>query len=325
MVVVLGSLNLDLAVDVLAFPRPGETVIGANLRRSPGGKGANQAVAIARMGLPVALAGAVGDDPFGLEMVAGLAAYGIDVTGIRQQAGCPTGSALILIEESGQNQIVVIPGANGTLTRDDVTLGGLRLDQARALVVQLEIPLPAVVGAIQTANVSSVPVFLNAAPAREIPNEILAAVDWILVNQTEAAVLAGTGADSDGDPAELARRIRHRSDGACVAITLGTQGVWIACDEFTGHIPGFTVPVVDTVGAGDAFVGAFVARLVSGDPAYDAAVVANAAGALAVTRPGAQAGMPSALEVIEFLRSCPGQWDTSITINPQRTERRRTP
>ena len=305
MIVVLGSLNLDLVAEVPAFPQPGETIPGTRFRRLPGGKGANQALAIARMGSRVAMFGAVGDDPSGHEMIAALEAAGVDVSGIRRRGDVASGTALILVDASGQNQIVVVAGANGTLTADDTTASALALDQARALVVQLEIPLPAVTGAIHAAASAGVPVFLNAAPAGEVPDETLAATDWILVNETEAVVLAGIGNDASATPAALAQCLRQRSDGACVAVTLGALGAWIACDEFTGHIPGFEVPVVDTVGAGDAFVGAFVDRIILGDPAYDAAVFATAAGAVAVTRPGAQSGIPTAVEVVEFLRSRP--------------------
>lgn len=302
MIVVLGSLNLDLAVDVASFPRPGETVPGSNLRRLPGGKGANQALALARLDSPVAMIGAVGDDPAGHQMVADLDRAGVDTSGIRVREKVATGTAVILLEGTGQNQIVVAAGANGTLTADEMTRGTLRLAEAQALVAQLEIPLPAVVAAIRAAAAAGVPVFLNAAPAQALSDDTLADTDWIIVNESEAAVLAGNESDPDAEPSRLASRLRARSEGACVAITLGAAGVWVDSDEFQGHLPGFRVAVVDTVGAGDAFVGAFVSRLTAGDPVYEAAVFGMAAGALAVTRPGAQSGLPTAREVREFLR-----------------------
>ncbi|MEN9677901.1 MAG: ribokinase [Verrucomicrobiota bacterium] len=302
MIIVLGSLNLDLVVDVVSFPRPGETVPGSNLRHLPGGKGANQALALARMDSPVAMIGAVGDDPAGHQMIADLQRAGVDTSGIRVRESVATGTAVILLEGTGQNQIVVAAAANGTLAAEEMNRGTLRLAEARALVVQLEIPLPAVVAAIHAAAAAGVPVFLNAAPAQELPDNTLADTDWIIVNESEAAVLAGSEIESGASPSRLASRLRERSDGACVAITLGAAGVWVDSDEFLGHLPGFRVAVVDTVGAGDAFVGAFVSRLTAGDPVYEAAVFGTAAGALAVTRPGAQSGLPTAREVREFLR-----------------------
>jgi len=302
MIIALGSLNLDLVVDVASFPRPGETVPGSNLRHLPGGKGANQALALARMDSPVAMIGAVGDDPPGHQMIAGLQRAGVDTSGIRVRENVATGTAVILLEGTGQNQIVVAAGANGTLTADEMNRSTLRLAEARALVAQLEIPLPAVVAAIHAAAAAGIPVFLNAAPAQELSDDTLADTDWIVVNESEAAVLAGSEIDSDAEPSRLASRLRERSDGACVAITLGAAGVWVDSDEFLGHLPGFRVAVVDTVGAGDAFMGAFVSRLIAGDPVYEAAVFGMAAGALAVTRPGAQSGLPTASEVREFLR-----------------------
>lgn len=304
MIVVLGSLNLDLVMDVVSFPRPGETVSGSNLRRLPGGKGANQALALARLDSPVAMVGAVGDDPAGHQMVADLQQAGVDTTGIRVREKVATGTAVILLEGTGQNQIVVADGANGTHTAEEMTRATLRLAEAHAFVVQLEIPLPAVVAAVHAAAAAGVPVFLNAAPAQGLSDNTLADTDWIIVNESEATVLAGSEVSSDAEPkpARLASRLRERSEGACVAITLGAAGVWVDSDEFQGHLPGFRVAVVDTVGAGDAFVGAFVARLTAGDPVYEAAVFGMAAGALAVTRPGAQSGLPTAREVREFLR-----------------------
>ena len=304
MIVVLGSLNLDLMVEVTSFPRPGETVPGSNLRRLPGGKGANQALAVARLDSPVAMIGAVGGDPAGHQMVADLQRAGVDTSGIRVRENGATGTAMILLDGTGQNQIVVAAGANGTLTADEMTRGTLRLAEAQALIVQLEIPLPAVVAAIHAAAAAGVPVFLNAAPAHALSDEILADTDWLIVNESEAAILAGSGLDSKTKPSppQLANFLRERSEGACVAITLGAAGVWLDSDEFQGHLPGFRVAVIDTVGAGDAFVGAFVSRLTAGDPVYEAAVFGMAAGALAVTRPGAQSGLPTAKEVREFLR-----------------------
>jgi ribokinase len=301
-VVVIGSLNLDLVVDVARLPRPGQTVIGPSAQRSPGGKGANQAVAAARLGGRVRLAGLVADDGFGPELRSAVEAHGVDVAHVGVIQGSSTGMALIVVEESGENMIAVAAGANGALTPD--TLGGaagLRalLDDAGALLLQLEIPVATCVSAAEIARELGVPVVLNAAPIppniTPVLTRLLRSTDVLIVNETEAATLLGSDADT-ADPAAL------RSLGPdVVVVTLGSRG---ACaDDGTGRIdvPGFTVASIDTVGAGDAFCGQFALAYATQAPLADAVRRACAAGAIATTARGTQAAELTSARVDELL------------------------
>jgi ribokinase len=297
-VVVIGSLNLDLVVTVPRLPRPGETVAGPSAEQSPGGKGANQAVAAARLGARVRLAGLVGDDAFGADLRSSVAEHGVDVTRVVVLKGSSTGTAFILVEESGENMIAIAAGANGALTPE--TLGGpegLRalLDGAGTLLLQLEIPVATCVTAAQAAHDLGIPVVLNAAPCpAEVTPELarlLRLTDVLIVNETEALALAGSA-----DPAAL------RSLGPSVAVvTLGCYGA--SADGGTGRIdiPGFTVRAVDTVGAGDTFCGQFVVAHATKVPLAEAVRRACAAGAIATTAHGTQAAGLTPTEVEELL------------------------
>jgi len=302
-VVVIRSLNLDLLVGVPRLPRPGQTVAGLSAQRSPGGKGANQAVAAARLGGRVRLAGLVADDGFGPELRSAVAAHGVDVAHVGVIQGSSTGMAFIMVEESGENMIAVAAGANGALTPD--ILGhapGLRalLAGTGALLLQLEIPVATCVAAAEVARELGVPVVLNAAP---IPPEVtpelarlLRSTDVLIVNETEAATLAGSADTATADPDAL------RSLGPGVAVvTLGSRGASV--DDGTGRIdvPGFTVASVDTVGAGDAFCGQFALAYATQAPLTDAVRRACAAGAIATTARGTQAAELTSARVDELL------------------------
>lgn len=300
MITVVGSLNVDLVVKVPQFPQPGETVRGTNLRRTCGGKGANQAVAVARMGMPVALIGAVGCDSFGEELLANLAGSGVDNCGLLSRPGVPTGTAMITLDATGQNQIIVAGGANDTLTAAEMAALDDWLPESRALLLQLEIPLDAVCAAAERAHRHGVPVLLNIAPFSPVPEALLRFCAWIVANESEAARLSGLPVMSVGEAALAAAELHRRVPTASIAITLGPDGVWLDSPDFTGQVSGFRVTVVDTVGAGDTWTGAFATRIVEGAAAAEAARFANAAAALAVTRPGAQSGIPRRAEVEEF-------------------------
>ena len=302
MITVLGSLNMDLFIETERLPRPGETVPGKNFRATPGGKGANQAVAIARMGAEVTMLGAVGDDAFGREMLGQLSAAGVKTDAIVRREQIASGTAMIAVDAAGQNQIVVAPGANSTLTAADVCRDADLIRQSMALVAQLETPSDAVKTALRLAREAGVVTVLNPAPAIPLPDELLHMCDWIIPNETEAATLSGVEVKSREEAASAARSIRQRSGAKGVAVTLGGQGVWVEHSLFTGHIPAFLVPVLDTVGAGDTFIGAFVTRLAGGAGPREAGIFASAAAAIAVTRRGAQAGIPALGEVEAFLR-----------------------
>jgi ribokinase len=302
MITVIGSLNMDLLIEVARLPRRGETVPGTDLRRAPGGKGANQAVAAARLGARVAMIGAVGADAVGNEMIANLAAAGVDTSGIERRPGDASGSALIVVERDGQNQIVIAAGANGTLSAADVAQHAGLIRRSHAVIAQLETPLEAVDAAFGVAREAGVTIILNPAPFVALDESLLRRCDWIIPNEIEAERLGGLDVRDVAGARAAAHAIQQRSGGANIIVTLGAEGAWITSSSFTGHILAPKVEALDTVGAGDTFIGAFAARLVEGSGAREAARFACAAAALAVTRRGAQAGIPTRAEVEAFVK-----------------------
>ena len=303
MIIVVGSLNMDLFTETPRLPAPGETVLGRNFRRAPGGKGANQAVAVARMGSACAMIGAVGDDAFGEEMLKNLRVVGVDTNPVARRAGVPSGVAMIAVDSNGQNQIVVASGANETLSPEDIARHATLFRCSKAVVVQLETPLAAVAAALCLGREAGALTVLNPAPCLELNDELLRYCDWIVPNEIEAAQLSGVVVCGSADAATASMKLRERSGGANVLITLGADGAWLDTDSFAGEVPGFKVAAVDTVGAGDTFIGAFVARLIEGAEVREAARFGCAAAALAVTRRGAQAGIPLRAEVEAWLGS----------------------
>ena len=279
MIAVVGSVNRDVVVTVDRLPEPGETVVGADHFESPGGKGANQAVAAARLGADVSFYGAVGDDPPGRALVAGLAAEGVATTGVRLIPDVPTGLAVITVDAAGENTIVVVPGANAALGTEDVAEWSRALAAADVLLLQQEVPVAVVAAAVTVATGT---VVLNPAPARPVDVATLAAVDVLVPNRSEAALLA----DSDrlGDLAAL---------GPLVVVTLGAEGAAIVDSAGVTAVPAPQVTAVDTTGAGDAFCGALAASLASGASLRAAVDRAVGAGALATTRSGARSAMPT--------------------------------
>ena len=297
-VTVLGSLNMDISVTVPRLPGPGATVVGSAARFSPGGKGANQAVAAARLGADVRMVGCVGDDDFGRQLLAALSAEGIDAGAVRIAAGVPTGLAMIAVDAHGENLITVAPGANHHVGPPDVAAAGA--GDRDILVVSAEIPAPAIIQALAQPG----PAILNLAPAPQNAAAFVAAVgpglDWLVVNESEAAAVLGRPvrrawptppwplpSSSARPPPRRGHRGRARRrpgqrDGQVSPVT----------------IEGFRVPAVDTVGAGDTFVGALAVALAAGVPAPEAVRAAAAAGAAAVTRHGAQTAMPGPAEIL---------------------------
>ncbi|MFC4009436.1 ribokinase [Nonomuraea purpurea] len=290
MISVFGSANMDLVAYVSEAPKRGETVTGQRFRTVPGGKGANQAIAAARAGARVAFLGAVGDDGFGAEMRATLAEAGVDVRGLRQVPG-PSGIAHIVVDDAGGNSIIVVPGANGTITGpsgDDLAA----IARSSALLLQLELPMEAVVAGAQAAQVAGVPVFLTPAPARPLPPELVGAVTTIVPNEHEAAAITGvTGAD-----AALEALLEQVEE---VVITLGSDGALYGSRSGRRlRVPAVKVKAVDTTAAGDTFVGALaVARHSEGMDMADALRFASAAAALSVQREGASTSMPTRIEI----------------------------
>lgn len=308
MITVVGSLNLDFFIETPHLPGPGETVLGHRFRQSPGGKGANQACAIGRLGGDgrVALIGAVGDDAFGREMTANLAKFDVDPAAIVVREKTASGVAFIAVDDSGRNQIIVSSGANATLTPDDIARHANVIRSSRILVAQLETPLPAVEAALRAARNAGVTTLLNPAPAVHLPHEVLELCDWIVLNETEAAILAGRSLLRPDEAPEVAAALRRRMPNAGILITLGAAGAWLDFHRTFAPVSAFRVVAIDTVGAGDTFVGAFAVKLSEGNDPFSAAEFASAAAALAVTRRGAQAGIPTRTETEQFLATATG-------------------
>jgi ribokinase len=294
-ITVLGSLNMDISVTVPRLPAPGATVLGSAARFTPGGKGANQAVAAARLGAEVRMAGCVGDDDLGRRLLAALRAEGVNADATRVVPGVPTGLALIAVDEAGENLIVVAPGANHQVGSPEVAAAtnGPR----DILVISAEIPAAAITQVLAQSG----PCILNLAPAPQNAAELVAAsggdLDWLVVNESEAAAVLGRPVDGLADAARAAAELVARGPRHAV-VTAGAHGAALAGPDGTHAIEGFNVQAVDTVGAGDTFVGALAVALAAGVPAPEAVRAAAAAGAAAVTRPGAQAAMPGPADIL---------------------------
>lgn len=298
-IVVLGSLNMDLVARAPHLPLPGETVSGTGFATAPGGKGANQAVAAARLGARTAMIGCVGDDAFGERLRAGLLSDGIDCDALRTVGVCSSGVALIVVDAAGRNAIVVVPGANGLLTPADVDAAEPLLAAATMVVLQLETPLATVEHAARRARALGKTVVLNPAPApaQALPASLLALVDYLVPNEIEAAALAGMPVVSVQD-ALLAGQTLRAAGAATVLVTLGVQGVVTVSAQEQVHAPAQRVEAVDTTGAGDTFIGGFCAALVQGRSVASAVAYGQAAAAICVTRPGAQPSIPFARELV---------------------------
>ncbi len=286
-IVVLGSLNMDLVVTVPRLPRPGETVLGQRLGSYPGGKGANQSVAAARLGGQVAMVGRVGDDAFGASLIKNLESNGVDASGVEQDPGTPTGAALIYVEDGGQNMIAVAPGANARLDTTDVQRAAARLQPGDVLVMQLEIAIAVVEQATLAARRAEALLLLNAAPAQRLEPEILRQLDALVVNEREAGALA-----DHEDSAQDAAAALHASGPKLVIVTLGPGGSLYCDSTGVNRVEPFQVQATDATGAGDAFMGAFAVGIARRLETKNAIRFANAAGAAATTALGAQAALP---------------------------------
>ena len=273
----VGSINMDLVVRVSRLPRPGDTVLGDRLHTIPGGKGANQAVASARLGARVRMIGRVGADAFGVDLVAGLSEDGVDTSGVVIDASEPTGSALIVVDRDGQNTITVAPGANSTVGDAEVMRLRQGLGPGDVVVLQLEIPLPAVLAAIEAAHEAGAFVILNAAPSAALAGRRMPSVDLLVVNEGEAAELGGQGL---------------RESVGALAVTLGAAGSIVFEKDRETRIEPQRVDAVDGTAAGDALVGAAAYSLARGSSVADAIRLGSAAGAAAVTKMGARPSLP---------------------------------
>ena len=291
-VTVLGSLNMDISVTVPRLPGPGATVLGSAARFTPGGKGANQAVAAARLGAGVRMAGCVGDDDFGRRLLAALGAEGVDHRDVHVTADAPTGLAMISVDHAGENMITVAPGANHEVAGEQVAAATGHDDGI--LVICAEIPVPAITSALTRAGRC----ILNLAPAPPSAAAIVAAgVDWLVVNETEAAAVLGRPVSGLAEAGQAAAALITAGARHAV-VTAGSHGAALAGPDAAAAIGAFRVDAVDSVGAGDTFVGALAVALAAGIPAAEAVRAAAAAGATAATRPGAQAGMPRPADIL---------------------------
>ena len=295
-IVVVGSITMDLVTRTPQIPRIGQTLIGTGFETTPGGKGANQAVAAARLGYPVTMVAKVGADVYGPQLLENLARAGVNTQAMAQAEGS-SGLAPMFVAESGENSIVVVPGANGKLDRAAVDAQAALIRSAGMVLCQLEIPIDTLSYTVALCAEAGVPVTLDPAPAATLPEAVFSQVAWFTPNETEAAFYAGDGASTEDTAKHLLDKglrgvvLKRGADGAYVAVADG-RAEWVKP---------FKVQAIDTVAAGDCFNGAFAVALLEGNDPWAAARFANAAAAIAVTRRGAQASMPSRADVDEFL------------------------
>ena len=302
-VVVVGSLNMDLVTRAERLPRPGETVFGQAFGTVHGGKGANQAVAAARLGASVAMVGCVGTDAYGVQLREGLEAEGIDCQAVRTVAQGASGVALIVVDTDSQNTIVVVPGANGCLDAQDImTVDGM-LQGAKVIICQLEVPMDTVGHVLKRGRELDKIVVLNPAPASgPLPVQWYALVDYLIPNESEALALSGVPVDSL-ESAELAARSLMALGASNIIVTLGSQGALLVSAQRVVHFAAPKVEAVDATAAGDTFVGAFSAALAAGKGEDDAIRFAQTAAALSVTRAGAQPSIPGVQDINDFASS----------------------
>jgi ribokinase len=294
-IVVVGSINMDLVAHTHQIPVPGQTVIGTGFDTTPGGKGANQAVAVARLGYPVQMVGMVGDDVFGQALLDNLANAGVGTEAVARVSG-PSGVAPILVAESGENSIVVVPGANGKMDKAAVDRQSALIRSAGMVLCQLELPLETVSHVLALCADAGVPVVLDPAPAAPLPEAAFRQASWFTPNETEAAFYLGNQPNSEA----AAQQLLHKGLKG-VVLKRGSDGAYVAVAGKAAWVRPFPVKPVDTVAAGDCFNGAFAVALLEGNDPWAAARFASAAAAISVTRKGAQASMPSRADVEKFL------------------------
>jgi ribokinase len=299
-IIVFGSINMDLVVRVPRLPAPGETLRGSDFFTAPGGKGANQAAACARLSAPVAMIGRVGDDVFGTALLDGLKTLGVDVSRVTVTPG-PSGVAVIAVDEHAENSIIIIPSANGQVGMEDLVRLDAALPGTDSLLLQLEIPLEAVTAAARLAHARGVRVILDPAPAAQLNDELYTLTDIITPNETECAALVGFPVHNPTQ-AERAAEILLNRGVKHVIIKMGERGAYLHDGSAEEMIPSFHVEAIDTTAAGDAFNGALAVALDKGHTLREAVCFANAAGALSATKHGAQPSMPT-LEEVENLNT----------------------
>ncbi len=294
-IIVVGSSNVDLTVRVRRLPLPGETIRGATLLRTNGGKGANQAVAAARLGADVVFITCLGNDASGGMLSAQFAADGIDTSCIKLSA-TPTGTALIFVDDNAENCIAVAPGSNNDLLPADIDAARSTMEGASYLLVQLVIPMPTVVRAVELAHSLGIKTIMNPAPMNPVPEELFSRIWLITPNQTEAEQLTGVHVESEDDAARAAE-VLFAKGVKNVIVTMGSKGSLVCTQEGREFVPSRKVKAIDTTGAGDVYNGALVAALSQGKSLIEAARIATLASSIAVTRMGAQTSAPYANEI----------------------------
>jgi ribokinase len=305
-IVVVGSINSDMVVGTARIPRPGETVLGESFNVYPGGKGANQAVAVAKLNYPCHLIGKLGKDSLGVDLRTQLVKSGVETAAVQATDG-PSGVALITTESSGENSIVVVPGANAKVSPADLEANRQLILSASMVLVQLETPLDAVTHLAEMTFAAGVPLMLDPAPAQPLAAELLRHTTWITPNSTEAATLLGIDAADGSQENARARAEALLARGTRgVVLKMGEHGVYIAtADGLRVQVPAFVVKAVDTTAAGDAFNAGFAVALSEGRDPADAARFASAVAGISVTRNGAQPSLPTRDEVEAFLLAHP--------------------
>ena len=299
-IVVVGSINMDLVARTPAIPRPGQTLIGTDFTTTPGGKGANQAVAVARLGYPVQMVGAVGDDVFATALLNNLESVGVDTSAVQRVSG-PSGVAPIAVADNGENAIVVVPGANAKVNTAFIDQYATIIQSAGMVLCQLELPIETTLHVLEVCAEARVPVMLDPAPADPLPDAVWPLITWCTPNETEAAFYVGANPSAEQSAHKLLARGVHG-----VVLKRGAQGAYIAiASGESAWIQPFPVHAIDTVAAGDCFNGAFAVALMEERTPVQAARFASAAAAISVTRRGAQSSMPSRAEV-----------DAMLTANP---------
>jgi ribokinase len=299
-IVVVGSSNTDMIVQTPHIPRPGETILGGTFNTAAGGKGANQAVACARAGGPVTFVARVGADMFGDQALQGFREDGINVDFVTKDESAPSGVALIIVDDQGENSIAVASGANGNLSVSDVEAAAETIKTAGILLMQLETPIETIEAASALAVKHGVKVILNPAPAQPLSDALLEQVSILTPNETEAEMLTGIGVQNEADAKKAAQALVDKGV-THVIITLGAAGAYVYSDEFSGMVPGFKVDPVDTTAAGDTFNGTLAVGLAEGKSLAEAVTFANAAAAISVTTLGAQPSAPKREAVEAFL------------------------
>jgi ribokinase len=296
-IIIVGSMNMDMMVKTEHIPRPGETIMGTDFLMNPGGKGANQAVAVARLSGNAKFIGKIGNDLFGRQASQLFREEGIDTSGLTSDANQPSGIALITVDKDGENSIVVAPGANSSLNLADVETHIYNTSQASVMLIQLEIPINTVKHAIKVAKQSNIKVILNPAPAQHLEDELLKMVDIITPNETEAEFLTGINVFDIESAKYAAQNISSKGIGS-VIITLGQKGALVYENEIFHHITAPVVLAVDTTAAGDVFNGALAVGITEGKTVLQAVEFACRAAAISVTRLGAQSSIPYRNELL---------------------------